>query len=203
VQNIRFKGSTATVHLALKALPDFGLPAEALTGYLAFTRGLEHLERAYDDAKYRRLPADPGLLVQIPSLLEPGFAPEGRHVLSAVVRYAPYQLDGTNWDAEKAKLEEAVIRSLASYAPELPGLVEGQASLTPLDYERQYSLREGSWMHGQLALDQLLFMRPIPGWPGHRTPIESLYLCGSGSHPGGGVSGAPGRIAAAEVLRNF
>lgn len=200
VQNIRFRGSTATVHLALRGLPDFGVDPARLRGWVVLCPGLMHLERAYDDAKYGRFSSNPALLVSIPSLREAGRAAEGQHTLSAMVRYAPYCLREGDWETQRPRLEQAVIDTLSAYAPDLPGLVLAARSFTPLDYAREFGLSEGSWMHGQMGLDQLLFMRPIPGWGRYRTPVAGLYLCGSGTHPGGGLTAAPGRNAARVIL---
>jgi phytoene dehydrogenase-like protein len=201
VRIIRYRGSTATVHFLLSGLPQFGGSSpDQLKGWIAVNPSLKYLERAYDAAKYGLFSAKPALLAHIPTLHE-GAA--GQQVLSVVVRYAPYALKEGDWDGQKAALAQTVLDTLAAYAPGLPGIVKQTHAITPLDYERTYGLAEGHWMHGQMGLDQLLMMRPVPGWGRYRTPIEGLYLCGSGTHPGGGVTGLPGMNAAREVLKEM
>jgi phytoene dehydrogenase-like protein len=202
VRNIRYRGSTATVHFVLGGLPDFRQAStNQLKGWIAICPSLKYLEHAYDTAKYGQFSTHPALLAHIPSLQGDGFAPAGQHILSVMVRYAPYGLRDGNWDGQKAALKQAVLNTLAEYAPGLPGLVQNTYTITPLDYEREYRLAEGHWMHGQMGLDQLLMMRPVPGWGRYRTPVEGLYLCGSGTHPGGGITGLPGMNAAREALK--
>jgi phytoene dehydrogenase-like protein len=204
-RNIRFRGSTAKVNLALRGLPDFVGVNEAaeLRGHIIVSPSVEYLERAYDDAKYGRLSAQPHLEMVLPSLHDPAMAPEGRHVLSITARYAPYQLADGDWATERENLGDRVVQAMAQYAPDLPDLILHRQVLTPLDYEREYGLAEGSFYHGQMALDQLLFMRPIPGYADYRSPVGGLYFCGAGAHPGGGVTGAPGRNAAREISRDL
>ncbi|HLF91561.1 MAG TPA: NAD(P)/FAD-dependent oxidoreductase, partial [Anaerolineales bacterium] len=204
VRNIRYRGSTATVHFVLRELPDLGqATTDQITGFIAICPSLKYLERAYDDAKYGRFSEHPALLAHLPTMQGDRFAPGRKQVLSVMVRYAPYCLKEGDWDEQKAALEKVVLETLAEYAPGLPELVEQTYTITPLDYEREYGLAEGHWMHGQMGLDQLLMMRPVPGWGQYRMPVEGLFLCGSGTHPGGGVTGAPGMNAAREVLKNL
>ncbi len=201
LRNLRYRGSTATVHLLLSGVPDFGQSShEQLAGYLTFCPSLDYLEKAYDNAKYGRFSDQPALLGHLPSLADEGFAPPGKHVLSLIVRYAPYQLNGKDWDQNRSALEKSVMGILERYAGGLPDLIESTRTITPLDYERVYGLPEGAWTHGQMALDQLLMMRPIPGLGSYRSPIPGLFLTGSGTHPGGDVTGAPGMNTAREVL---
>ncbi|MDX1436046.1 MAG: NAD(P)/FAD-dependent oxidoreductase, partial [Anaerolineales bacterium] len=205
VKNIRFRGSTAKLNLALSGLPHFegveGL--EPLMGQIILCPAVEYLERAYDHAKYGRMSGSPALEVLIPSLLEPALAPPGGHVMSIVVRYTPYHLREGGWDQLAEVLADRVLDQLAAYAPDIKEKIVGRQILTPLDLERRLALSEGSIYHGQMGLDQLLFMRPIPGFGRYRTPIEGLYLCGAGTHPGGGVSGAPGYNAARVIHQNW
>jgi len=199
VRNVRYRGSTATVHFLLSGLPQFGQSSpDQLKGWLAFNPSLKYLEQAYDAAKYGRFSEKPALLAHIPTL-HAGAA--GQHVLSVMVRYAPYTLKTGDWNSQKTALEQAVLNTLSEYAPGLPGMVNQTHTITPLDYEREYGLAEGHWMHGQMGLDQLLMLRPVPGWGRYRTPVEGLYLCGSGTHPGGGITGLPGMNAAREILK--
>lgn len=203
VKNIKFRGSQARLSLALSDLPDFQAVTDPqlLGGHILICPDLNYLERAYDDAKYGRFSEHPFLDITLPSVLDPSLAPPGRHLMSIDVKYAPYHLREGNWDDQREILAEHVIDTLAGYAPNLPGMILHQQMLTPLDYEREYSLPEGSIYHGQMGLDQLLFMRPVPGYAGYLTPIQNLYLCGAGAHPGGGVTGAPGFNAAREVIQ--
>ena len=206
VRNIRFRGTTAKMNLALSGLPHFvGSPDDGslLTGHTIICPSPEYLERAYDDAKYGRFSQNPYLDIVIPSLLDPSLAPEGQHVMSISMQYAPYHLREGNWDEQREALGETILDTLSQYAPHLREQILYQEVITPLDWERDYGLTEGSIYHGQMALDQLLFMRPVAGYGKYRTPIENLYLCGSGTHPGGGVSGAPGYNAAREVLKDL
>ncbi|MEK7729817.1 MAG: NAD(P)/FAD-dependent oxidoreductase [candidate division KSB1 bacterium] len=205
VRNIRYRGTTAKVNLALSDLPHFNsAESEAqLSGHIVINPSLEYLERAYDDAKYGRYSSQPALDIVIPSLLDSSLAPSGQHVMSITMQYAPYKLREGNWDEQRAALGDHIINTLAQYAPNVRDLILHRQVLTPLDWEREYSLTEGGEFHGQMGLDQLLFMRPVAGFGQYRTPIENLYLCGAGTHPGGGVTGAPGYNAAREVLKDL
>jgi phytoene dehydrogenase-like protein len=158
------------------------------------------MERAYDDAKYGRFSRRPYLDIVIPSLTDDSVAPPGKHVMSCFVQYAPYHLAEGDWDVRRDEFGQNVIETLAGYAPNLPDLIVGSQVLTPLDIERTFGLTEGNIFQGELALEQMFSNRPAPGWARYETPIRHLYICGSGSHPGGGVMGAPGRNAARVVL---
>jgi phytoene dehydrogenase-like protein len=164
---------------------------------------LTYVERAADDAKYGRMSEHPVLDVVVPTALDPSRAPEGRHLMSVTAQWAPYHLRDADWVNERDALGDRVTGALAEYAPGLPDLIEHRQVLTPLDYERTYGLTEGSPYHGEMGLDQLLFMRPTAGYGRYRTPIAGLYLCGAGTHPGGGVTGAPGFNAAREILKDL
>ena len=205
VRNIRYRGTSAKVNLALNGLPRFnGAESEAqLSGHIIICPSLEYLERAYDDAKYGRASQQPYLDIVIPSLLDNALAPGGKHVMSITMQYAPYKLRESNWEEQREALGEHILNTLAQYAPNLRDLILHRQTLTPLDWEREYSLTEGGEFHGQMGLDQLLFMRPVPGFGQYRTPLENLYLCGAGTHPGGGVTGGPGYNAAREVLKDL
>jgi len=218
IRRYKFRGSSGKVNLALDALPDFrALPGEGhhLRGAISISPSIEYMERAYDDAKYGRYSKRPYVDVVIPSLTDPSVAPPGKHVMSCFVQYAPYHLkasqaggpDGPpnpqHWDAEREAFGDTVLAALAEHAPNIRDLVLHRQVLTPLDLEREFGLTEGNIFHGELTLEQLFFLRPAPGWARYRTPIRNLYLCGSGSHPGGGIMGAPGRNGALAVLEDW
>jgi phytoene dehydrogenase-like protein len=178
VQSIKMRGSVAKVHVGVESLPDGMRP---FTTYV-IAPSLRYLEKAYDAAKYGEISEKPFLEVTTTE-----------NVISIHLQYAPYQLKKGNWKEERGKMEKLAIGKLAEHFPNLQSLISSFKSITPLDLETTYSLTEGDLNHGQLMLDQFLFMRPIPGWSNHQTPIDNLYLCGSGVHGGGGVSGAAGR----------
>jgi phytoene dehydrogenase-like protein len=202
VRNLIYRGCTARLHLALSGLPQFnGQTEEAqLSGRIRIAPSLDYLERAYDDAKYGRFSHNPYLEAVIPSVTDPSLAPEGAHLLSVTMQYAPYQLRESNWQEQRDALADRIIETLASYAPVIKELIVDRHLITPQDWEQEYGLSEGHLYHGQMGLEQLLVMRPVPGWSRYHTPITNLYLCGAGTHPGGGVTGAPGYNAAREIL---
>jgi phytoene dehydrogenase-like protein len=203
IDRFKFRGSSAKVNLALDGLPDFScLPGNGahLRGAISISPSLDYMERAYEEAKYGRYSRRPYLDLVIPSLSDPSVAPPGKHVLSCFVQYAPYDLQEGSWDDHREGLGDAVVDTLAEYAPNLRNLVVGRQVVTPLDLEREWGLSEGNIFQGELSLEQLLFLRPAPGWAQYRTPIAGLWLCGSAAHPGGGIMGAPGRNAAREIL---
>ena len=203
VQAIRCRGTVAIVTLALAGLPEFTGAAHdphRLAGRIQIGADLDDLERAFDDVKYGRLPERPYLDLTIPSIADPGLAPEGRHVLSAWVQYPPYHLRGSGWDEARETLADTVVRRIEDHAPGLAASVLARRTLSPLDLERRFGVTEGCLYHAEPALDQCLYLRPVPGWARHRMPIEGLYLCGSGTHGGGGLTGLAGRNAARRVL---
>jgi phytoene dehydrogenase-like protein len=205
VRNIRMRGLTAKVNLALGGLPAFTAAAGrdaavALAGRILIGPEIDYLERAYDASKYGAMSAQPFLEATIPSLLDPSLAPEGRHVMSVLVQSAPYHLRDGDWNARREELGDLVVKTLAGFAPDLPGLVQARQVITPRDLEETWGLTEGHLFHGEEALDQVFTMRPVLGWARHRTPIRGLWLCGSGTHPGGGLTGANGRNAARAIL---
>jgi phytoene dehydrogenase-like protein len=205
-QSLKMQGATASVHLALSGLPEFPSAngdLDRLTGGIIICPSLDYAERAHDDSKYGRVSQRPILEAQIASLLDPSLAPEGQQAMSITFRFAPYRLRDTDWDSERENLGDLAVNTLAAYSPGLKDLILERAVLTPLDYERDYGLTEGSFSHGQMSLDQLLLMRPVAGFAAYRGPIENLYLCGPGTHPGGGISGLPGRNAAKQLLRKL
>ncbi len=204
VRRYKFRGSSGKVNLALDALPNFTcLPGvgEHLRGAMSFSPGLDYMERAYDDAKYGRFSRRPYIDMIIPTLVDPSMAPPGKHVMSCFVQYAPYHLADGEWDdAARERFGETVIDTIAERAPNIRDIILHKQVLTPLDIERDFGLTEGNIFQGELSLEQLFFNRPVPGWARYRTPIKDLWMCGSATHPGGGIMGAPGRIAALELL---
>ncbi len=161
------------------------------------------MERAYDEAKYGRFSRRPYIDMVIPSLTDPSVAPPGKHVMSCFVQYAPYNLKEGNWDDKREEFGDTVINTIAEHAPNIKDLILHRQVLTPLDLERDFGLSEGNIFQGELTLEQLFFLRPAPGWAQYRTPIKSLYMCGSATHPGGGIMGAPGRNAAMQLLNDW
>lgn len=205
VQNIKYRGAIAKVNLALAELPTFTSAkgdAALLGGAITISPSLDHLERAYDDAKHAGVSRKPYLEVRIPSIADSSLAPAGKHVMSIQMQYAPYHLADGGWDdARRDALGDLIIGTLADYAPNLEGSIIARQLLTARDLEERYGLTEGNIDQGELTLDQILFMRPVPGWARYKTPVKGLYLCGASTHPGGGISGMPGRLAAAVVLK--
>jgi phytoene dehydrogenase-like protein len=206
VQDIRrykFRGSSAKVNLALDALPDFTAlpgPGPHLRGAVSISPGVDYMERAYDDAKYGRFSRRPYMDIVIPSLTDTSLAPPGKHVMSCFVQYAPYELKEGTWDDQREAFGDTVIDTIAEYAPNIRSIIRHRQVVTPLDLEREWGLSEGNIFQGELTLEQLFFLRPAPGWARYRTPIDNLYMCGSATHPGGGIMGAPGRNAAMRIL---
>jgi phytoene dehydrogenase-like protein len=208
VRNVRSRGSLAKVNLAIGTLPNFkganGSSASArLRGLIHIGPSLDYLERAADDAKYGDFSKQPFLEITIPSLNDPSLAPAGKHVMSIWVQHAPYHLRDGLWDEQREHLADVVVNLLEQYAPGFKNSILHRQTLTPVDLEEGFGLTEGHIYHAELALDQIFFMRPVPGWARYRTPIENLYLCGSGTHPGGGITGLPGQNAAKEILRDL
>jgi len=206
VRRFKYRGSSGKVNLAVDALPDFLClpgPGEHLRGAISFSPSVDEMEQAYDDAKYGRWSRRPYIDMIIPTLVDPSMAPPGKHVISCFVQYAPYKLDPAlgGWDANREAFGDTVIDRIAEFAPNIRDIIVGRQVLTPLDIERTIGLTEGNIFQGELSLEQLFFNRPVPGWARFRTPIRDLWMCGSATHPGGGIMGANGRIAALEVLR--
>ncbi len=204
VGRFKFRGSSGKVNLALSELPDFTcLPGAGphLRGAVSMSPSLDYLERAYDDAKYGEFSRHPYMDIVIPSMIDPGMAPPGKHVMSIFVQYAPYKLNGGWTDARREAFGDAVVDTVARHAPNLKRAIIGRQVLTPADIERITGLSEGNIFQGELALHQLFFMRPLPAWGRYRTPIKGYWQCGAGTHPGGGIMGASGRLAALEILK--
>jgi phytoene dehydrogenase-like protein len=203
VRRYKFRGSSGKVNLALSGLPDFTClpgPGPHLRGAISISPSIEYLERAYDDAKYGEFSRQPYMDIVIPSMIDPGMAPPGRHVMSIFVQYAPYHLNGGWNDAKREAFGDTVVKTLARYAPNIESLILHRQVLTPADIERITGLSEGNIFQGELALQQLFFLRPVPKWARYRTPIRGYWQCGAGTHPGGGIMGASGRLAAREIL---
>ena len=203
-RNYRSPGVTAKVNLLLSGLPAFaaegGDDPERLSGRILIAPGIDYLERGFDAAKYGRVSEAPFLEATIPTLTDASLAPEGTHVLSVVVQWAPYWLREGDWEAERDGLADLALKTLEQYAPGIAGLVTERQVLSPVDLEREYGLTEGHALHGEPTLDQFFAWRPLLGHARYRMPVRGLYLCGSGAHPGGGVTGGPGANAAREIL---
>jgi len=204
MRNYRSRGTVAKINLALSSVPAFtGVTSHAaLRGRLHIGASLDYLERAFDASKYGEISKEPYLDVTIPTLIDPTLAPSGKHVLSVAVQFAPYKLaHGRDWESGRSELLDNVMQALDHHAPGIKALVEYAQVVTPLDLERTYGLTGGHMYHGEPSLDQLFTMRPVLGWARYDTPIPGLFLCGSGSHPGGGVTGGPGQNAARQILK--
>jgi phytoene dehydrogenase-like protein len=209
IRNYRVPGTAAKVNFALSALPGFtalagGNAAAALGGRVHIGPGIDYLERAFDASKYGEISPHPYLDVSFPTLADPSLAPAGRHVMSVYMQYAPFTLrGGAAWESQRGALASLVLRTLESHAPGVTTLVEHQQVITPADLEHTFGLTGGHIFHGELALDQLFTMRPTLGWPQYATPVRNLYLCGSGTHPGNGLTGGSGQNAAREILKSW
>ena len=204
IQNYRVAGMASKVNFALSGMPAFrGATPDLLRGRIHIGAGVDDLERAYDDAKYGGISRRPYLDVLIPSVVDPSLAPAGHHVLSAYVQYTPYALREGTWASRSAELGDLVTRLLDEYAPGFSSLVVHRQVLTPLDLEQTYGLSGGHPMHGEPSLDQLFLARPLLGWARYRSPVAGLYMCGAGTHPGGGVTGGPATNAAREILKDL
>jgi phytoene dehydrogenase-like protein len=193
------------VNLALSELPDFTcMPGNGphLRGAMSISPGMDYVERAYDDAKYGEFSRQPYMDIVIPSLIDPGMAPPGKHVMSIFVQYAPWNING-GWDDRKREaFGDAVVNTLAQFAPNIKRAIIHRQVITPADIEKVTGLSEGNIFGGELALHQLFFFRPAPEWARYRTPVRGFYQCGAGTHPGGGIMGASGRLAALEILKD-
>jgi phytoene dehydrogenase-like protein len=202
LQNYRMPGTVAKVNLALSGLPKFtSLSTEAMSGRIQVGHEIDYLERAFDASKYGDFSRQPYLEAAIPSIADPSLAPPGQHVMSIYMQYAPFKLKGTDWESQRTALGETVVKTLSQYAPNLPELIVKHQVITPQDLEDVYGLTGGHIFHGELALDQFFTMRPLLDWARYRTPIENLYLCGNGTHPGVGLTGGSGANAAREIAK--
>jgi phytoene dehydrogenase-like protein len=206
IRRFRSRGSSAKVNLALDGLPTFSCmpePGPHMRGAISISPSVSYLERAYDDAKYGRFSRQPYVDIVFPSMIDPDMAPPGKHVMSCFIQYAPSDLVGSTWDESREALGDAVLDALESFAPNIKDLVLHRQVVTPLDMEKTIGLTGGNIFQGELSLEQLFFLRPVYGYAQYRTPIKDYYLCGSAAHPGGGISGAPARLAALEVLKDL
>ena len=207
VRNFKIRGSSGKVNIALDSMPEFpALPegSPCVQADMHFTDTVERMERAYDDWKAGRWSADPFLDMVIPTTLDPTMAPPGKHFMSCFVQYAPPKVEGRDWtDADRDAFAESVVAQIADYSPGFRDRIVHMEVRTPREIEAEVGLTEGNIFQGELTFDQLLFNRPVPGYAQYRSPIGGLYMCGSSTHPGGGVMGAPGRNAAAEILRDL
>jgi len=206
LRRYKYRGSSGKVNLALSGLPNFkALPGEGahLRGAISISPSVDYMERAYDEAKYGRFSRRPYIDMVIPSLTDPSVAPPGKHVMSCFVQYAPYNLKEGTWDEKRDEFGDTVVDTIAEHAPNIKDLIIDRQVVTPLDLERDFGLSEGNIFQGELTLEQLFFLRPAPGWAQYRTPIKNLYMCGSATHPGGGIMGAPGRNAAMQMIKDL
>jgi phytoene dehydrogenase-like protein len=207
IRGIKMEGPCAKVNLVLDAEPRFTGTSPTATAlertFYTLVPSLAFAEHCYDIAKFGEVPEELWVDCVVSSNADPSLAPAGKHILTCFVQYVPYHLREGNWDEKRELLGDRVIRKIAEYAPNVPNSIVARQVLTPLDLERTYGLTEGNIFHGDLRLEQLFFMRPVSGWSQYRTPVDGLYLCGAGTHPGGGVTGAPGHNAAHQVLRDW
>ena len=208
IRNYRAQGMVAKVHLALSALPQFpaltnGDAAEKLSGRVHIGPNIDYLERAYDAAKYGDMSPRPYLDITMPSLTDQSLAPAGAHVMSIHAQFAPYHLKNGDWNSRWEELYDTVLNVLTDYVPGLKALIAGRQVITPLDLEETYGLNGGQIHHGEMSVDQLFAFRPLIGWARYRTPIDGLYLCGAGTHPGGGVTGVCGANASREIVKDM
>ena len=207
LQHYRMHGTVAKVNLALTGLPSFkgidGNATSLLGGRIQVSPEVDCLERAFDAAKYGEFSQHPYLEATVPTLHDPSLAPAGKHVMSIYMQYAPCKLRNADWDSQRDALGGVVVNTLAQFAPGLPSLIESREVITPKDLEQTYGLTGGQIFHGELALDQLFTMRPLLDWAQYRTPIKNLYLCGSGTHSGNGLTGGSGANAAREIIKDL
>ena len=206
ISHFETQGSSGKVNLALDAAPDLScLPGDGphLRGAISISPSVDYIERAYDDAKYGRFSRRPYIDAIIPSMIDPGMAPPGKHVMSCFVQYAPYNLAEDSWEDQREAFGDAVVDTLSEHIPNLRKIILHRQVLSPWDMEQKIGLTGGNIFQGELSLSQLFFLRPAPGYAQYRTPIRGYYQCGSATHPGGGITGAPGRLAAMEILRDL
>ena len=206
IRRFRIEGTSCKINLALNGLPEFtdlpGAPGPQHRATMHICPNIEYVERAWDDAKYGRPSDRPLLEMTVPTMYDPSLAPPGKHIMGIFLQYAPYTLRGATWDELREPFADRVISLISEYAPNIHNIIEHRQVLTPLDLERRFGITGGNIFHGEMSLDQMFVMRPVAGWARYRTPIEGLYLCGSGAHPGGGVMGAPGYNCARAMLKS-
>jgi phytoene dehydrogenase-like protein len=206
LQNYRMPGTVAKINFALSGLPKFKAlngDGSALRSRIHIGPEIDYLERAFDESKYGNFSPHPYLEVAIPSLTDPALAPAGKHVMSGYMQYAPFKLKSGDWNTQRDALGNTVVKTLSEYAPNFADLIEDAQIITPKDLEETYGLTGGHIFHGELALDQFFTMRPLLDWARYRTPVRNLYLCGSGTHPGAGLTGGSGANAAREILKEL
>jgi len=207
IHGIKMAGPCAKVNMVLNEEPRFtatppGAPPQERSLF-TLVRSLEFAERCYDVAKFGQIPEELWVDCVVATNVDDSLAPTGKHIMTCFVQYVPYHLAEGSWDIQRNLLAERVVKKIAEFAPNVPNAIAAMQVITPLDLERTYGLTEGNIFHGDLNLEQLFFLRPVSGWSQYRTPIDGLYLCGAGAHPGGGVTGAPGHNAAKQVLRDL
>jgi phytoene dehydrogenase-like protein len=205
IQNYRAHGTVAKVHLALLGLPEFAgiKDQELLSGRIHIGPEIDYVEHAFDAAKYGDFSERPYMDITIPTIADPTLAPDGAHVMSIHAQFAPFELKKGNWETRRDELGDAVVNCVSEYVPRLKELIVGRKVLTPVDLAETFKLTGGHIHHGEMSLDQLFAFRPVLGCAQYRTPIEGLYLCGAGTHPGGGITGAPGFNASREIIRDL
>jgi len=205
IENFRVEGTSLKMNLALDGLPDFlalpGTPGPQHGATMHICPSIEYVERAWDDAKYGRPSQNPLIEMTCPTMYDPGLAPAGKHIMGIFLQYAPYTLKGATWDELREPYGDRILDVISGYAPNMKDIVRARQVLSPLDLERRFGIAGGNIFHGEMSLDQMFVMRPVAGFARYKTPVEGLYLCGSGAHPGGGVMGAPGFNAAREILK--
>jgi len=206
LQHYRMPGTVAKVNLALSGLPKFTAidgNTAALSGRIHIGPEIDYLERAFDESKYGEFSKQPYLEIAIPTMSDPSLAPSGQHVMSVYMQYAPFKLKKSDWESQRNNLGQCVVKTLTQYAPDLPKLILTHQIITPQDLEDTYGLTGGHIFHGELALDQFFTMRPLLDWARYKTPIANLYFCGSGTHPGVGLTGGSGANAAKEIVKSL
>ena len=206
IRRFRSEGTSLKMNLALNGLPEFTAfsqtPGPQHKATMHLCPSIEYVERAWDDAKYGRPSRSPLIEMTIPTMYDASLAPAGKHIMGIFLQYAPYTLKGTDWDTEREPYADRVLDVIAEYCPNIRDIVEHRQTLSPLDLERRFGITGGNIFHGEMSVDQMFVLRPLAGFANYRTPIQGLYLCGSGAHPGGGVMGAPGHNAAREILKD-
>jgi phytoene dehydrogenase-like protein len=203
IERFKFQGTSAKVNFALDGLPEYpALPgrSDMYRGFINVAPSMDYLERAFDDAKYGTYSKRPYLDCCIQSMIDPDMTPPGKHIMSCFVQYAPYKLKDSDWDSERQNLGDTVQKTFESFFPGFSDLILHREVVTPLDIERKVGLSEGNIFAGEFLTPQMFFFRPAPGWNQYRTPIKGYYQCGSGTHPGGCVMGAPGKLASEQIM---
>jgi phytoene dehydrogenase-like protein len=208
VQNIKYRGTTARVHFVLDKLPSFTAVAGGdaqvlLSGHIQIAPTMTYIQKAFDPVKYGRCAEQPYLDIQIPTLTDSSLTAEDKHIMSVTVKYMPYHLREGDWSERRETVGQLVIDTLAQYAPDFSQRVQHCKVITALDMETDYGLPEGNLAHGEMTLDQFLWMRPVPGYAQYRAPVGDLYLCSAATHPGGGVTGVNGKNAAREIIKEW